>query len=506
MRTENSVKNIKIGFIAQILSMLIQFISRTFFIKYLGVSYLGINGLFSNILTLLSLADLGIGNVLIFSMYKPISDKNEKQINLLMKEYKKIYNIIAFSVLIIGLCLTPFLHLFISSSDNVENLKLIFVLYLINTVVSYLCVYKISIINADQKQYIVTVTQQLFGIISNIVMILVLILTKNFILYLITQILFSILCNLYLNKKADKMYPFIKDKVCGNIEHEEKKQIFKDTKAMMLHKIGGVVVSGTDNIIMSYLINIATVGIYSNYLLIINSLKKFTNIFFVSISSSVGNLNAEKSKNYSYNIFLKIYYINYLIYSFSTICLICLFNPFISLWLGNDFVFNMKIVFCICLSFYIDGMRQSVLTFKDSMGLFQHDQLKPIVESVVNLIISIFLALKFGVIGIILGTIISMFFICVGTEAHVLFKYGFNKKDNDFFKLYFKYFVLGVIVLFICYCINRLIIINNFIGFILRIIIIPTLSFSLLILFTINTDEFKFIYEKFKERMVKNEK
>ena len=225
MRVDNSIKNMKYNIFSQILNLLIQFVSRTFFIKILGNEYLGINGLFSNILTILSLADMGIGTVLIYSMYKPLAENNEEKMKALMNIYKKIYNIIALTVLIIGLCITPFLQVFIKDMPNIQHIRFIFILYLLNTVVSYLCVYKISIINADQKNYIVTTRQQIFNIIANFIMIMVLVTTHNFILYLIVQMLFSIIRNIYLSSLAEKMYPFIKDTKGYKLTKEEKKKI-----------------------------------------------------------------------------------------------------------------------------------------------------------------------------------------------------------------------------------------------------------------------------------------
>ena len=500
MRFENTAKNMKFSFIAQILSLIMQFITRTFFINILGSEYLGVNGLFSNILTLLSLADLGIGNVLIYSMYKPLAENDERKMIMLMALYKKIYKIISLVVFVIGMAIMPFVNLLINGGTSIPNIKFIYFLYLMNTVVSYLCIYKISIINADQKNYAVVIIQQTINLIANVILIISLIITHNFIVYLIIQIAFSIFSNLVVSKKAEKMYPFINKEIDEQLSHEEKAKIFKDTRAMVFHKVGGVVVNGTDNILMSAMINLVTVGIYSNYLLIINAIKKFTVLFFTSMSSSVGNLNVKQSKDYTYGIFKEVFYGNFLIYTFSCICLLCLLNPFIGLWLGNNFVFDYKIVILICLSFYVDGMRQTVLTFKDSMGLFQKDQIKPIVEAITNLVLSIILTIKFGVEGIILGTILSMLFVCVGTEAHVLYKYGFNRKVKEYFKLYLKYLIIGGAIFLVVFFGTRFIAGTSIIMFVIKVLVTVILTIGLLVLFTFKTDEFQFYAQKLFNR------
>lgn len=510
MRTSNSIKNIKYNIVSQILSLIVQFVSRTVFIKILGKQYLGISGLFSNILTILSLADMGIGTVLVYSMYKPLALNDEKKLKQLMSMYKKIYNIIALIVLCLGLCITPFLEIFIGQHD-ISNIHFIFILYLINTVVSYLCVYKISIINADQKNYIVTIRQQIINLIANIVMIMTLLLTHNFIVYLIFQIFFSISSNIYISKLAEKMYPFITNINGYKLSKEEQQIIKKDTFAMLLHKIGGVVVAGTDSILMSMMIGLDAVGIYSNYLLIINAIKRFTSQFFSSISASVGNLNVQKDNEYTYTVFKRIFFGNFWIFAFCSLCLFSLLNPFINLWIGKEYTFSINIVFAIVLSFYVDGMRQTVLLFRDSMGIFTKDKMKPIIEAIVNLLLSIVLTVKFGIIGIILGTILSMLFVCVYVEARVLFKYGFKKSGLEFLKIYLKYFIISFIAFIIICLFDFVYLSNKYVLFGLRMLYTIIMSNIIIIIFTYRTDEFRYflnlILKKIGiEKVKKNEK
>lgn len=494
MRIENSIKNIKYNVISQIIYIVIQFITRTFFIKILGNEYLGINGLFNNILTLLSLTDMGIGIVLIYTMYEPLANKNEDKIKRLMNEYKKIYNIIALVVFILGICIVPFLHIFIKNMPNIPNIQLIFILYLLNTVVSYLCIYKISIINADQKNYIVSITQQYFNIVGNVLMILMLVVTHNFIIYLITQITFSIISNIYLSKKAENLYPFIKNTKGYNLNKEEKGKIKKDTLAMMLHKIGTVVVTGTDSLIMAAMIGLREVGIYSNYLLIINAIKRFTTQYFISMSASIGNMNIETSKEHSYSIFNKVFYGNFWIYTFCSICLFNLANPFIKIWIGSEYIFNNYVVFIIVLSFYIDGMRCTTLSFKENMGLFFQDRLKPVIEAILNLVISIIFTIKFGIVGIFLGTILSMLLACSWIEPYVLFKYGFNLNVSIYFKTTLRYILIGIISFLATFFANELITGNSIISFILHIGVTVVMSNLVIILSTFRTEEFKYFW------------
>lgn len=503
MRMEKSIKNIKYSLISQMLTFIIQFVTRTVFVYTLGKEYLGINGLFTNILTILSLADMGIGTVLIYSMYEPLYRKDKIHLKKLINEYKKIYNIIALIIFVIGLSIMPFLRFIIKDIPDVGNIYFIYFLYLLNTVITYLCIYKTSIINADQKEYIVVFYQQLFNIISNILIIIFLIITKNFIIYLLIKMLFSIFSNIFLSKKADKMYPEIIDTKDYILDKSEKKKIYDNAYAMIFHKIGGVVVSGTDNILMSIMVSISSVGLYSNYYLIVNSIKTFSTQIFNSLTASVGNLNVEKNMNHSYNIFNKIFLLNFLIYGFCGTCLFILLNRFISLWLGDDYLFSVNIVFLISLMFFVDGMRITVQIFRNSMGIFKQDKYKPIIEAILNILISILLTKKIGVAGIFLGTIISMLVVCTFEEPYFLFKYGYD--NMKWYKSYclklLKYYIEFLSILLAIYLITN-IIPYTIIGFIITIIVTVIISILMLVIVNISSNELKDILLILKQKIL----
>lgn len=499
MRLENSLRNMKYNIIIHIINLIVQFINRTVFLKILGSEYLGINGLFDNILIILSLADMGMGSVLLYSMYEPLAKKDTSKLKKIINEYKKIYNLIALTILIAGICFVPFLRFFVKKMPNIE---FIFFLYLLNMIVPYLCFYKISIINADQKNYIVSVIQQIFNIISKIFMMSFLLITHNYILYLIIQIIFSVVSNIYITKKAEKMYPFIKDTKDYKLDKEAKRRIKNDTFATILHRIGGVVLGGTDNILISTMIGLETVGIYSNYVLIINGIKGLAVKYFLSMSASIGNMNVETSKEHLYDRFRKIFYGNFWIHTFCSICLYFLLNPFIEIWIGSQYVFDSYVVFIIVLMFYFEGMRDTVLNFKDAMGFFSQDKYKAIIEAVLNIFISIILAMKFGIIGIFLGTICSMLCTCIWVEPYVVFKYGFGLNVKIYFKIYFKYVVIGIISFVLTYFANILIRGNSVVSFIIRFFVTVCVSNMVIILSTLKTEEFRYFLNIIKMRKI----
>ena len=296
-RTANTARNATFGLVSQIINIVLSFISRTIFISVLGAEYLGINGLFTNILMLLSFAELGIGNAIIYGMYKPLATDDKEKIKSLMALYAKAYKLIGTFVFVVGLLVIPFMDLIIKEVPNItENIILIYILFLLNTSLSYFFVYKKSIITVDQKNYIVLLYQQLFKVLQTVLQITFLWLTGNYLIFLFIQITITLLENIYVSQKADKMYPFLKEKKIESLDKGERHQIFANIKALFLYKFGSVILNGTDNIIISALIGITAVGINSNYVLIISAISAVVGQIMNGFTASIGNLNAVAAK------------------------------------------------------------------------------------------------------------------------------------------------------------------------------------------------------------------
>ena len=495
MRIKNSIKNVIFGIGGEIFTTLLSFISRTIFIHILGVEYLGVNGLFSNILSMLSLAELGVGSAIIYNMYKPLAEKNKEQLKSLMRLYKNAYTLIGVTIALIGLAITPFLSFIIKDKPDVPYLTFIYLLFLLNSVISYFFVYKSSLIIADQKNYIVTIQRQKFMLIQTILQIIILLTTKNYIIYLLIQIVCSFLLNLSLSKRADKIYPFLKESNVRSLDKNNKNKIFKHVAAMMSHKVGGVVVNGTDNILISSFIGVSWVGLYSNYVMITQIVNKFLGQIFNALTASVGNLNAENNIEKSFNVYKKILFINFWLYGCSTICLFILFNPFIKLWIGEKFLFDQSIVLIIILNFYLMGMRQTTITFNTTLGLFWNDRYKPWAEAIINIIVSIVLMQKVGVIGVLLGTTVSTITTSLWVDPYILFKHGFNKKVSIYFKDYVRYSIITLIAGIISYYSVAIIGGNNLVSLLLKGLIGILIINLVFFLSCFKSDEFKYIKE-----------
>ena len=495
-RTKSSMKNFFWAMIGQGSGIIISFIARIIFIKTLGEEYLGLNGLFTNILTMLSLAELGIGTAITYSLYKPLAENSIRECKMLIQLYKKVYTVIGLVILILGISITPLLPFLIKDMPSIDNINLIYILFVINTSVSYFFSYKRNLIIADQNRYIATIYRYTFYDILNIFQIIYLILTKNYIGYLVLQVLFTIIENILISNKADKMYPYLKEKEKIKLNKRVKNDIIKNTKAMLMHKIGGIVVTSTDNLILSSFVSIVAVGMYSNYYLIINAINTITAQIYNSLTASIGNLCAIESREKQFEIFNKINFMTYWLFCFISICLLCLFNPFIEIWVGKKFLFGMDIVLILVINVYISGMRKSVLTFREASGLFYKDRWKAIVEALINLVASVILVQKLGVIGVFIGTSISSILTCVWIEPYVLYKYEFKKKVSIYFKDYLKKLVLTVFMAFIIYFICSFITGNIYFVFIIKLFICLIVPNVVMLIIFHNTDEFKYFYGK----------
>ena len=502
-RTENAMRNVSTAVVGQIFNIVLNFICRTIFIYALGKEYLGVSGLFSNILTIMSLAELGIGDAIVYKMYKPVADKDYERIKMYMQFYKKAYWIIGTVVFGAGLVLIPFLQYLISGGEGIEHIKFIYFLYLFNTASTYFFSYKKLIINTDQKGYIDTINRYLFLILQNIVQIIVLLLWKDFVIYLLVQINANLIANIRISKVATKMYPFINEKA-QKLPEKDKHEIFKQTMALVMHKLGGVCVSGTDNLLLSAFVGIGWVGIYSNYVTNLGIPQTLLAYIFSPLTASIGNLINTENTNHLKKTFDKLLFVNFWMYGFSSICLFVLLNSFIGkVWIDESYLLGLPIVFFIVLNFYITGMRQVISAFKSSAGLFWNDRFRPIAEAAVNLVASLILLKFTGFIGVIIGTTISALTTTFWVEAEIVYKHVLDEKPYKFFIVYTKYLASTIAGGILCCAICNLIEVNGLLTFILQLIICVTVSNLFFVLLYFRTTKFKELWHQFFASIIK---
>ncbi len=457
-RTANSIRNSGMSVLAQIVSIILNFIGRTFFIKLLNIDYLGVNGLFTNILTLLSLAELGVGTAIVYMMYDPIAKGDIKKVAAFNNLIRKIYIIIGCFILVSGLCVTPFLGYVIKDTLYIkENISIIYILFLLNTSVSYFFTYKRSLLIAHQKEYLNSKNVIYFAIIKDLVLIVVLLLSQNYYLYLISQIVITFFSNWAISRVADKMYPEIVKLKEEKITNEEKVTIAKNTMGMVCHKIGSVIVSGTDNILISSYVGIGAVGIFSNYKLIQSVSKQVISQAVNSVTASVGNLRASSDNDRVYEVFKKLYFINFTMSYFISIMFYALVDSFITIWIGSDFILNNLAVVIITVNLFFNQIRIPSQVIINSYGIFWEIKWKSIIEAIINLIASVSFAavMHMGLTGILLGSIISNLATNLWWEPYAAYHYGMYKPLREYMYMFVRDVTIFCITLTLVYIVNK---------------------------------------------------
>lgn len=496
MRTSNSVKNSITVLLSNSISFIIVFIAQAFFIRILGTEYLGLNGLFTNVLTLLSIFELGIGNAIVFNLYKPIAENDHEKISSLVLFYKKIYNIIALVIFIIGIMLIPFIKYIVNDITIDVNIYVVYLLFLISTITSYMMVYKRNLIIANQHNYIVNIVHMFYLIILNTFQILVLYFTKNYYLYLLLKIALQIVENLILTLIANKKYNYINLKYCQSLDRETEKDIFKRVKALIFHKIGTIVISGTDNIIISSFLGIIQVGLYSNYYTIINAVNNIFGQIILANTASVGNLLVTSDNIEKYNAFKKIRFLNFWISTFTSICILIIINPFIKIWLGNNYLLSEFTVIIIVLNYFQKMQRNTYIAFKDSGGIWSEDKYIPIIESILNIIFSIIFLKFFGLAGVIMGTIISGLALWCYSYPKFVYKKVFDRSYISYIKETVGYIIIFIICASITYLISKIIIIENIlIQLLLNAIVCLIIPNLILFILFRKTENFEYFLE-----------
>lgn len=501
MRTSNSIKNIFISMMTNIIAMLIGFGIQAIFVRTLNSEYLGINGLFTNILSLFAIVEFGLGNAMVYSLYKPVAEDDKEKIIILMNFYKRTYRVIAIFIFAIAMLLLPFINSIVGPTKIPENINFIYFLFVIDITASYLLTYKRSILYANQKSYIMNLVHMLYLIFMNLCQAIILLTMKNFILFLIIKILFRILENVVINIIANKKYEFLKKKVVKSLEKEEKKVILKKIKGLLFYKTGNAVVSATDNITISTFLGVSVVGTYYNYNIIMVALTQLFTQAFNSITASVGNLLVEeKDPEKVYDIYKKILMFNSWIYGFATTAIYSVIGSFIEVWVGKEYLLSNTVLIILIINFYLQGMRRTYMIFKEAAGIFHEDRYFSMIEAVTNIIFSVLLAKILGLIGIFIGTIIGTLPIILYDYPVIIYKKIFRKKYVTYLKENITFFIANMLFVFLVSIITTYIVLDNVILSIIVKAIVCTLVYNILyVICFYRTKEFKYFKELIKK-------
>lgn len=416
-RLKKSIKNLRAAWIGQFLNIFAKFVMRRFFVRYISADYLGLDAVFTNIIGLMNLAELGIGSAIFYALYAPLAEKDEKRILGIMQLFARVYRTIAILLTVVGMILMPLLTIIAPETQGLSSVHLLFGFYLINTVVSYLFSYKGLLASADQKSYISTRNHYIFIISLNIAQIFVIYFTKSFIAFAAIQSIFTIAEGLSLSCKMNKEYPILRQKEKVKLPENVTRKIWADVRKIFISKMGNTVIASTDNLILSNVVGLQMTGKYSNYALIKASLQAIVCQFQAAVSASVGNLAAmgEREKEIEYFWFLN--FLTTVLYSITSVCLYNLMQPFIAYWLGGDFLMSQGVLLCTTIVYYLYGVRGIFSTFSMAHGVFDLEAKKTAMEAIGNLVISVVLAVRLGVVGVLLGTVVSS--LCIGVPLEL---------------------------------------------------------------------------------------
>lgn len=452
-RTENSMLNINFSIISQLIKIIFSFLSRTVFIYVLGKEILGINGVYASILSYLALSELGIGTAVTFTLYKPIAENNTEKIKSIVNFYRKIYKIIGLVILVAGMSIIPFLQSITSDYVLTKQLYIAYIIFVINIASTYLLFsYRQVLLVAHQKKHKIEKTNIVCYLLTNSLQIAFLLLFHNYIVYLVIQFFTQNLQQYWIYRVVGREYPYVNDKDCKKLAKTDKKSIGNSVFSIAFFKVGAVILNSTDNIIISAFIGVAIVGIYSNYHLLISTVTGFIGLIFTSLTASVGNLNVSAESDKRERIFDKIFLASSVLYGAGGMMLFQMLNPFITLWLGEEFIFSDLTVFVFVMDFILAGYMIPIDIFKDACGVFKVGRYRPLLTIIINVFMSIVLAKTMGITGIVLATSISRLLTTFWIDSMYTYELVFNKKAFRYYFTFIRYVVydfLGIGLLFI---------------------------------------------------------
>lgn len=427
-RVKKSAQNMVMGFAYHAITLILSFVSRTVFIYTLGEEYLGLNGIFTDVLSLLSMADLGFSTAMAYSFYRPLAEKDEKKIASLVAFYKKVYNTIALVVLVLGLGCIPFLKYIVNTEKEIPNLVIYYLFSLANVVISYMFVYKTTILTADQKDYKVVQIRTVTSIAKTVLQVVVLMVARNYILYLAIGFVVQLTNNIIASNKTVKEYPFIKDKsLVGQVDKEVTANILSNMKSVFVYKLSGTLFSATDNVIISMVISTAMVGVYSNYLMVSSKLLLIEQIIFSALTASIGNVIVKETAKKKYEVFNAMQSASFILCGIITSVFGLVANDLVKVWLGESFMLDEVTIVAITLNTYFSCVLQPLWVYRDATGLYMKTKYIMLCGAVLNIVLSVVLGQMIGVAGVIFASAIARLSTYFWYEPKLLFREYFER-------------------------------------------------------------------------------
>lgn len=458
MRSKKAIVNTLAGGLGTLLVGLLQFVGRVVFIRFLSDEYLGISSLFTNILSILSLTELGLSTAVCFRLYQPLSGGDSETIKAVMHYFRRAYFVIGWVVIGLGAALLPLLPHLMTGTTGLVDVRVVYLLYVLQSAFSYwFWGYKAILLQADQKLYIVRFYHVIANLIVTALQLLSLMLFRDFLIYSAIGLLSAVLVNLFSAREVDRRYPYLKEKSCRRLDKEEKKSLFQDVSGMSLFKINTTIVNSTDNLVISAFINVKTVALYGNYQIIISGISQVAMQLFGGVTATVGNYYAEDTKEHNELVFRCIQLLCYWVYTFLGIGLLLFLNPVIQLCFGESRVFSPKLVFLQVFYFVMNGFQRISFIYRDACGLFWKGKARPVATAALNIVISIVLVHYIGLAGVIAGTIISWLLTTWWYDPCLIYRQAFSMPPRTYFAGYAKAVLLSALLGAFCIVISNMI-------------------------------------------------
>lgn len=490
-RSSNAIKNIIVALLCQGLTFVFSFATRTIFIDLLGDEYNGLTSFFQNVVAMLSFTELGVGTAIIYALYKPVAENNIEKLKSLMDFYKNVYRILAVIILSLGVLVTPTLKFFLETDVPLGNVSLYFLIYLCNTSVSYLFIYKSSILNADQRNRTVKLITTIFLVLRNVVEIAVLLLTHSFVAYLCVQLICTILNNLTISTVANKYYPWLKEKAT-KLDKTERKGIFDDVKSMFVYRVGGILLNNSASLIMSKIVGVVILGFYSNYNLFIGAATTLLELVFHALTGSLGNLNSSRDTKSSEKVLRECNFMAFFLYTICAVGMFVLLDDVVYIWLGPERLLGKSVCFAMVANLYIFGMLQGVMAYRTTTDLFRITKYIILVTCTLNIVLSILMGIKWGLFGILIATSIARLATNFWYEPLMLYKKIFNMPASKHFLTQAKYFattlISGAITYFVC---EKLFTEVTILTIAVKFVLCIALPSAIIFVFYFRTHEFK---------------
>ena len=469
-RTKNTKRNIITSYVCTLLSFLFQFVSRYYITRCLGEQYLGLSSLFTSVLQVLNMAELGFSGAIVYNMYRPIADGDDKTVCALLNYYRRVYRIIGVIVLIVGTIVMPFIPKLINGSyPSTINLYFLFGLYVVNTAVSYfLFAYKTSLLEAVQRLDITKVVYTIVQLCQYTFQLVALIVFKNYYLFVIGMILGTCAKNIFSAKAARKYYP--QYECCGELPNSVKADIIQRVKGLLVCNISSVTYSSLDSIILSTFIGLTSVAIYGNYSVVLTGLLTIITIIRSSMQASVGNSVAKESIEKNYKDLLMWQYLFSVIGTFCTACLLSLYQPFMTLWMGGELLLPIRDVIIICAWFNVSVVQHAFFLYLSANGLWWELRWPYIGSTVCNLVLNIVLGKRFGITGIVIASFFSSFVFGLVWQCNLIFRLYFKTSTRKYFERQILYFLFTLFVSVASFYITTSIHLNGIIGLIVKAI------------------------------------